>query len=55
VRIRRVYDHPMQVRLDEELYRELQHFADEQGIRTSTLARMWLQQRIQQERERRAS
>ena len=54
VRIRRAYDHPMQVRLDEELDRELQLFADAQGVKKSTLARMWLEQRVQQERKRSA-
>jgi hypothetical protein len=53
VRIRRAYDHPMQVRLDEELDRELQRFADAQGLKKSTLARMWLEQRVRQEREQR--
>lgn len=55
VRVRRVYDHPMQVRLDADLDRQLQRLADEQGIRKSTLARMWLAERIKQEQERRAS
>lgn len=55
VRIQRIYDHPMQVRLDAELDRDLQQLAEELGVRKSTLARMWLQERIQQERERRAS
>ena len=52
VRIRRVYDHPIQVRLDEGLDRELQRFADERGLKKSTLARQWLQECIQRECER---
>lgn len=45
----------MQLLLDPESDAELQQFANEHGVKKATLARMWLEQRIHQERERRAS
>jgi hypothetical protein len=55
VRVRRAYDRLIQVRLDAEMDREAQRLADALGAKKSTLSRQWLQERIQTERERRAS
>lgn len=52
---RRTYSQSMQLRLDPEIDAALQTFANEQGVKKSTLARMWLEQRVRQERERHAS
>lgn len=55
VKPRRIYSQSMQVRLDPRIDAELQEFVNEQSVKKSTLARMWLEQRIRQEHERHAS
>jgi predicted HicB family RNase H-like nuclease len=55
VKPRRTYSEAMQVRLDPETDHELQALAEERGVKKSTLARIWLIERIRQERNRHAS
>jgi len=45
----------MMLRLDDETDNELEQYAKEQGLKKSTLARLWLKERLRQERERRVS
>lgn len=54
--LKRTYNRPVQVRLDEQADHDLEVFAAEAHIKKSTLARQWLMERIQQEKtQRRAS
>ncbi len=55
VRSTRGFTRKMMLRLDEETDNELERYAQEQGLKKSTLARFWLKERLRQERERHAS
>lgn len=55
VEIQHTLEKKMQVRLDETMDRELEQFARKAGMKKATLARQWLRERIQQERQHRAS
>ena len=55
VSIKRSYNKPVQVRLDEAADHDLEAFAAEAHLKKSTLARQWLMERIEQEKARRAS
>ena len=55
VRIRHSKNKSMQIRWDIEADNELQHLADIRHIPKSTLARVWLLERLEQERKQQAS
>jgi predicted HicB family RNase H-like nuclease len=55
VKPHRTYSESMQVRLDPETDHALQSIADRKGLKKSTLARIWLQERLHQELDRHAS
>lgn len=55
VRSTRGYTRHMMLRLDEETDSELERYAQEQGMKKSTLVRVWLKERLRQEREKHAS
>ncbi len=50
VRIASNLSHPLTIRLDPETLRELREHAHEKGIGPTTLARMWLLERLRTER-----
>ncbi len=49
------YTKHMMLRLDAETDRALEQYAQAQGMKKSTLARVWLKERLRQEREKHAS
>jgi len=51
VKVERPLDHILGVRLDAQVIGELADIARQKGIGPSTLARMWLMERLAQERE----
>ena len=55
VRSTRSYTRQMMLRLDEEMDTALEMEARSRGMKKSTLARQWLKERLQHEREHRAS
>jgi len=55
VSIRHAKNKSIQIRWDDEADSELQHLADIRHISKSTLARVWLLERLEQERKQQAS
>jgi hypothetical protein len=55
VRSTRGYTKQMMLRLDPETDHELEAIAKEQGVKKSTLVRMWVKERLRHDRERHAS
>lgn len=52
LKVARPLEHHLSVRLDAQVITELTKIAADRGIGPSTLARMWLMERLAQERER---
>jgi|GEM_PF-2013779 len=55
VRSTRGYNKQLMFRLDEETDQELEQIAQERGIKKATLVRIWIKDRLREERERHAS
>jgi predicted glycoside hydrolase/deacetylase ChbG (UPF0249 family) len=55
VEIQHPLEKKMQVRLDGTMDYELEQFARKAGMKKATLARQWLKERLQEERQKRAS